>query len=542
MKRVVSLILAASMMLTVLTGCKSKDATDLKKLIDEKQPVEIETRAPSAFSISTRGTGTTLSKERLALEKEKSYSDGFRQNFDTLFNINIIRDAKYGDGKQGCLYVKNIDGQDVRSGSTSLSDAFRNKRFYEYWQTGEVRNRLLELGSGLYDDMEVNNSLSMYAALNAYYNLFPDATSPTSFNPTQTLSREEFYSFLFRAMDGTTSIAYEPSGDMFSQAVGVDTPDTKYAKQVEKYGWLQINNKSLDINTINSKITRAEAVYMVVQMCFPEIYEQMTDGSIGYDDTKSNGDLALKLGFKDEETGEGKERWQAFVLAYMVRNPDKGMQSELYRAMAAAKALNLISSSTSRWNESIAKFEAIDLIIAALKAQNNQYGYLTKTEYATIEAPVELPKPKVPDKILTRIERLTELQIAKFREIAESTIDDVKAGKITENQANVIQQEMLDEKAMDGVLISLVADLFPYWKYLNGYADEFPNMSAAQGTLAGEHINEYDDNDIQEGEGIIAETDDKETEQKETEQKEIEQENENKESTSDSVLDSKDNT
>lgn len=495
MKRTLALLLAASMTLTLLSGCKSKDATDLKNLIDQKQPVKIETLVPSTFSISTRGSATRLSDTRLPLEKETSYSDGFRQNFDTAFNINTITDGITGDGKQGCLYVINMDGQDVRSGSTSLADAFRNKKFVEYWKSSDIQNRLIELGSNLYEDMDINNQVSIYAALNAYYNLFPDGVSPTSFNPTQTLSREEFYSFLFRAMNGTTSIAYEPSGDMFVQAVGVDTPDTKYAKQVEKYGWLKIDNHSLDINTINDKITRAEAIYMVIQMCLPDIYEQMSDGSPGYADTKSNGDLALKLGFKDSETGVEYDRWQAFVLAYMVRNPNKGMQSELYRAMAAAKALNLVSADNIRWNESIAKFEAIDLVIAACLRMNDQYGYATSVEYATISAPVELPKPKIPDSILTRIERLTELQIEKFREIAESTIQDVKDGKLTENQANLKQQEMLDEKATDGVILSIIADLFPYWKYLNGYADEFPNMSAQQGTLAGENINDYDEAD-----------------------------------------------
>ena len=45
------------------------------------------------------------------------------------------------------------------------------------------------------------------------------------------------------------------------------------------------------------------------------------------------------------------------------------------------------------------------------------------------------------------------------------------------------------------MILSIIADLFPYWKYLNGYADEFPNMSAQQGTLAGENINDYDEAD-----------------------------------------------
>ena len=399
MKRTLALLLAASMTLTLLSGCKSKDATDLKNLIDQKQPVKIETLVPSTFSISTRGSATRLSDTRLPLEKETSYSDGFRQNFDTAFNINTITDGVTGDGKQGCLYVINMDGQDVRSGSTSLADAFRNKKFVEYWKSSDIQNRLIELGSNLYEDMDVNNQVSIYAALNAYYNLFPDGVSPTSFNPTQTLSREEFYSFLFRAMNGTTSIAYEPSGDMFVQAVGVDTPDTKYAKQVEKYGWLKIDNHSLDINTINDKITRAEAIYMVIQMCFPDIYEQMSDGSPGYADTKSNGDLALKLGFKDSETGVEYDRWQAFVLAYMVRNPNKGMQSELYRAMAAAKALNLVSADNIRWNESIAKFEAIDLVIAACLRMNDQYGYATSVEYATISAPVEIGRASCRERV-----------------------------------------------------------------------------------------------------------------------------------------------
>lgn len=494
MKRTIAFLLLASMMISLLSGCKSQDATNLLSNIDAGQPVKIEVRIPSTFKITYTGKQLAMYDSRKPLEKEDTYYE-LRQNVDTLFNINIIRDANSGNGKQGCLFVTNIDGNDVRSGSTCLADAFRNKKFMEYWGQSDVQTRLLEIGANTYSDLDVNTQLSTYAALNGYFNLIPDAVDPVSFNATQTLSREEFYSFLYRAMYGNTNIAYEPSIDLFTQAIGGNSSnDTKYAKEVEQYGWLRINNKSLDSETVYDKISRAEAIYMVIQMCFPDVYARMEDGSPSFKDAKSNGDLAMKLGFKDKETGQEKERWQAYVLAYMVRNPDKGMQSELYRATAAAKALNIIKAENCRWNESLAKFEALDIVIRALRAMNDQYGYATSTEYATIDAPVELPKPQIPENIRERILRLTDVQIGYFQEAAEMYQQEVKDNKLTEAQANQKRIEFLND-TVGGTFMMLVVDLFPYWQYANGYAETFPNMTTGPGSLAGENITDYNDSD-----------------------------------------------
>ena len=63
------------------------------------------------------------------------------------------------------------------------------------------------------------------AALNAYYNLFAEAESGGDdyFNPTQSVTRGEFYSFVYRASNGVVEDLTTLSG--FESAVGVSASE-----------------------------------------------------------------------------------------------------------------------------------------------------------------------------------------------------------------------------------------------------------------------------------------------------------------------------
>lgn len=326
------------------------------------------------------------------LDQIKTYNMGFRQAFDRLFNTNTVRDNSERDvgSKQGCLYVGLVDGKEVQNGNSTLADAFRNKTFVEkYWNDKLVQKGLTEVCEDAYKDVDRNSEYSISASLNAYYNLTSDGKSgqDSYYNPTDVLTREQFYTMLLKA---TTPYYEIEDSSNFEKAIGTDSEYLKYASQVAKYGFLPYENKSLDANTISGSITKAEVIYMLVQMYFPELYGQATDKSPNYTDVPAGGDIAVNIGFKEVQKGDGdkpdqlveKDRWQTYTLAYMLSNPDKGAQSELYRALAVAKQVGIIPGSTSGWDTSVNKHTAIVLIVNTLLAKNNIDGYLTETEYA----------------------------------------------------------------------------------------------------------------------------------------------------------------
>ena len=330
----------------------------------------------------------------IQLDQLKTHSNGFRQGFDKQFNITVVRESGIG-GKSGCLYI-NPNGE--RDGNTALKDAMRNKVFQgKYWSDATIRNELVKLANTVYVDIsDLDESTSLLASLNAYYNLLNDSINPDAFNPTQSLSREEFYTLFLKAnnpvypLDTTKVATYE--------SIAGQTEYSKYASQVADTGWLPISNHSLDSTNATGSITRLEAVYMVVSNLFPEELAKVQDSDKSYEDIKNAGDLALKAGFKEQlkDGSKGiveKDRWQAYSLAYSLQNPQKGVQRELYRASVVAHRLGLFPGEEMRWDESISKAEALQLLINSYEAQNTLYGYLTEAENGKIVNNFQVQQP-----------------------------------------------------------------------------------------------------------------------------------------------------
>lgn len=367
----ITLIIIASQ----LAGCAVMESKEMIGMIDSGQSITIELPAPS-YKIEIKGQ----QQEQHAwtqLDQLKTHNNGFRQDFDTLFNINTVTENTI-NGKSGCLYV---DEANDRNGNTTLEDALRNKVFVnKYWAGSAVKDKLAALAEEAYTDVDKNSESAIMASLNAYYNLLPDYVNPDSFNGTKSLTREEFYTLVFKSEEGVRPIEGDAS---FEQAIGGQTELSKYAQGVDQYGFLSAGNKSLDATSYKGSISRAEAVYMIVNKHFPNELAKVTGKEQAFKDTKNAGDLALKVGFKEKKDGEiiSKDRWQAYTLAYMAQHPDKGLQEELYKAMVVAKQLNLISGSESRWDEPISKAEAIQLVVNTHLAKNSLYGYLSEVEY-----------------------------------------------------------------------------------------------------------------------------------------------------------------
>ncbi len=374
-RKVIVPMLTLIIMVSQLVGCSIMTSNEMVDMINQGQSITIELPAP-AYEINIRGQQQE-NIDWVQLDQLKTFNNGFRQDIDSLLNINIISQNGI-NGKSGSLYVDEVGD---RNGNTALENAFRNKVFVnKYWNNETVKGELAALVEQAYSDVDKNSEFAIMASLNAYYNLLPDYKNPDSFNGAMSLTREEFYTLVFKSEEGVKPIEIDTS---FEQAIGGQTEYSKYAQEVDEYGFLSIFNKSLDGTSYKGSISRAEAVYMIVNKHFTQELAKVTGREQAFKDTKNAGDIALKLGFKEKINGEiiGKDRWQAYILAVSVQHPDKGLQEELYKAMVVAKNLNLINGSESRWDEPISKAEAIQLVVNTHLAKNSLYGYLSEVEY-----------------------------------------------------------------------------------------------------------------------------------------------------------------
>lgn len=431
-------VMCAILMLSQLSGCAVVNSKEMLSMINAGETIEIEVAAPS-YDVIVRGEQMEY-VEWTQLDQLKTFDDGFRQKFDEVFNIKLLKE-KGLSGKSGCLYV---DKEGDRNGNTALQDALRNEVFVtKYWSDEGVKGKLADIASEAYKDVDgLDDSKKLMASVNAYYNLIEDYENPTSFNSTQSLTREQFYTLMYKAENGVKEIEVNKS---FESAIGGETEYSKFAQEVEENGFLRVGNKSLERESYKGSITRAEAVYMVVNKYFMGRFAGVKDKDKAFKDNKNAGDLALKLKFKDKNNVAGKERWQSYTLAYMIQNQKDGMQEELYKSMVVAKDLGLIDEENSRWDEPISKSEAIQLVVDSHLARNDIAGYLSKVEYGELN----LDKFMIFKEDGNHILGLDEdgLQLGRPPKKVESTgkSEEKPAGKVEEKPVDKGKGEVSDK-------------------------------------------------------------------------------------------------
>ena len=376
-KRMTIMTLSLVMFVSTLAGCSVVSDQELMEMINAGESITIEYAVPDYESADLEDVPDF---EWVELDQLQTYNKGFRQTVDEVFNINIITEAGR-NGKNGVLFV---DDAGKRNGNAVLADAFNNKVFIEkYWVDAKVKEALAKAASEAYTDLPDTSHERVLATINAYYNLFPSEVEDKA-GLNEYLTRGEYLSGLYRVFNGVQDGLID--AESVSAKVGGKTSHTRFLPSVEGISYLKTTNNSLDEKTYKGAISRIEGIYAIVRALS---LNNNREGDANYQDkiftdAKSGGDLTEKLGFA------GKQRAESYTLAYMLRNPDKGIQDELYRALVVAKEQGIITSNESRWDEPLTRGEALDMIVNGLIAKSSLSGYVVNQEYGEMKL-TELP-------------------------------------------------------------------------------------------------------------------------------------------------------
>ena len=257
----------------------------------------------------------------------------------------------------------------------------------KYMADSAVTSKISELASSIYADVNEGSSHSVYAGLNAYFNLFNEVKDKDIyFNANQSLTREDFYSFVYRVNNGVSELQED---EEFNQQVGTSGGSNIFASQVDEYAWLNVDNKGLRPGNYKSSITRAEAVYMLMNYYFKDDVQSINVKDISLADAKDGGDMLTtgreKLQITDKETKEviTADGWQLGVLAKMQQGNKGYVHTDIYKALGVANGFGIIGSETD-WNGPLTKSDAIDMIVKIHQVLNIKEGYLTTAEYGTM--------------------------------------------------------------------------------------------------------------------------------------------------------------
>lgn len=328
-----------------LMGCAAASQSELLQMINQGDAIEIEVATPIN---EEQGEESSLEWEQLAL---LTTNPDLRKSWDDTLNITPT-----DTGKNGILYV---DAEGNNEPNNTLRVALHNREFVKYLENESDTTKLAEASASNYVDLESDDIMkSVYMGINGYFNLLPDS-SPNYANPDSTLQRNEFMAMVFRA---ETPVQELEADTAFSDAVGASDYNI-YAQGVAQNSYLDLQSKSLNNLTANGTITRAEAIYTIVSRYFADDLKDIDTKGVTFTDAKDGGNIAEQQKFIED--GTQKDYWKSYELTYALQNPDNGLPTDLFKALAVAKDKGLITSET-RWDEALTKSEAIELLVTAL--------------------------------------------------------------------------------------------------------------------------------------------------------------------------------
>ena len=417
-KKTVISTLTAIMITSQLIGCSSVSDEEIAQ-IGVNEVIVIETATP-------------VWKELASLDTHEE----FRIAFDDELGITAFGDH----GKNGVVYV-DLEGN--HTNNSTFYYAMMNKQFRALLEDKDTHKKLSEAVGSVYTDDEEEDIKLAY--INAYFNLLEDKES-NRFNGNSSITRGEYLSLMYRA---EKPVQYLLEDEAFINSVDPNRENEHsiYAQGMLEYSYLNLSEKSLNSSTFVGSITRGEAVYSLVRRFYGEEYDAVTGKEYSFVDAKNGGDIALKKKYINRETGEYKENWMASELQYALENPEKGLPEALYKGLVVAKEKGLLEGEESRWDESLTKREALELLYRVYESLDP----VTNVERGKAEAGKEGIGEQVErEESLTRPvnkedkAEVVETETSVSQEEATNLGDMVEKGEITQEEYDNFNKEMDD--------------------------------------------------------------------------------------------------
>jgi hypothetical protein len=369
-KKIIVPTLTMAIIASQLLGCGAMSQSDLLKMINSGDNIEIEIAVPENYKEADESTLAWIILASLTNQEQ------MRKQWDDTLKITLT-----ADGKNGCLYV---DTEGDNENNNTLRVVLHNKSFVKLLEDKDIMDALAKAADVAYTDVNSteNEDKAFYMALNGYFNILPDSKDGSA-NADDAISRKEFMTMVARAelpVDDKLSASEE-----FNKLVGKSEFNT-FAEQESDYSYLDKASKSLNNKTYNGVMSRGEAYYMIVNRFFADDLSKVGSISAQFNDCKDGGNIAEKQKFIED--GKAKDYYRDYEMVYALHNPDDGCPSAIYNAMKVAYNKGLVDADT-RWDEGITKYEAIKLIVEALKQETGipqfdfSIGNIVNAEQAT---------------------------------------------------------------------------------------------------------------------------------------------------------------
>lgn len=345
-------ILATAVGACMITGCGAATQDEALNMLQQTEGIELEVATPTNETNTDTSDESIL--ERLSWTELGSLETNpdLRAAIDSIFKVT----GSTGD-KQGIIYETPTSSEGdtyTYDNNNTLDVAIHNYNFRETYDANQAdiataaRNNFIDL-----DDE--TDDVAIAAALNTYFNLLPD-TEDGAANPNETLTRAEVMAAITRAITPVTDDL--ASDTTFNEAVGT-TEYNDFAKELDADAFLSTKDNSLDTTTFTGKMTRGEAIYLLMNKFFPEKLKE---------DNISKYPGITFTDCQDTATYEDSTSTNAEALQQMLST--NKIDTRLYNALVLAANYNIIETDVeSNWGIAITKGEFIELLVNTLREE-----------------------------------------------------------------------------------------------------------------------------------------------------------------------------
>jgi hypothetical protein len=370
-KRIVIPTLTLLLIASQLTGCGVTNKSGALQLLrDNGESIEIEVAEPvnSTGDLDLTDDNCTwlpLASLDTASSLRKSWED------------TLLISGTTGN-KNGVLYVDSEGNQD---NNNTLQTALHNRAFTTVLDDEVESLKLAQAVDDYYaDTQELENDYKVLIGISSYFNLLDDE-QPNYATPYDTLTRLQFYSMVYKSITPATDIPESDSDELqFTESVGSYSELNYYASQIESKAYINTTDNSLNEKTVNGKISRGEALYLLMNVIYPDELANVETTGVTFSDCKMQKDALTK-----QDGTDGDQYLDSYRAQVSYNNEDEyGCKDEIYKALVLANQKGIIGTET-RYDEAITKVEAIQFLVDTLEnsGSGEKFNYKNGKTIAT---------------------------------------------------------------------------------------------------------------------------------------------------------------
>ena len=328
-------------------GCSAANQDETLQMLNNSPGIEVEVASPNTDSVGATDTQSQqLDWTELGLLETNS---NLREAFEKIFKTT----GETGN-KEGIIYETPTSSTDTTytyDNNNTLDVAIHNYNFRSLYDSQQ--SEIADAARNNFIDLEdEDDTTAIASAINSYFNLLPDTDDGNS-NPNETLTRAQAMAAIMRA---TTPVSDDLQSDTtFESAVGTSEYNI-FAQSLNDSAFLNTTDGSLSQDNYAGKMTRGEAIYLLMNKFFPDAMKE------------DNASKYPGLTFDDcIDGGEYTADSNASILKQMLdESSTHKVDSRIYNAMVLAQFYEIIDAGESNWDAAITKAEFIDLLVKTL--------------------------------------------------------------------------------------------------------------------------------------------------------------------------------